>query len=1134
MPRKIAKQDPILSLDFFNSGFISYRSQLFSPFRSIGINVVAFHDSAVAGQDAENTDFLEWSRRPGYSRFCSEPLRAKETVNQFYSSRSLTSGIVNAFIDTNQRLAIFSPTAITTIATKNTSAQGFPTTVGGMTYFSDGAAADLQKWDGSLLSPWGLAAPTVAPTVQNVIGASNSGTGFWQPDTLFAFTSVILDPNGNIELQSNSYPTGSETRTNSASSGTESSSTSGFGPGGTSSQSTYTVYNWQTTVHTYTSLTLYCNFSANWTVNTSGLGVEGSATYALEYSLDGGSSFVSFFTGGGSSSGYTPTTIPSITIPANQDLTKVQGRVNTSVSGDGGPGSSWSVSMSVYSASFYTIGGWGSGSPTITGANEPVWPTIIATTIQDGGALWTNYGPVLTWFPATNFLPPVVVLDTNGNLQLATTTTSTVPPWDGSTHWTTGRTVLFGGNYWTATQNSNGIAPTANYMTATTTGGVTTTLSYWVLSVNPIATGSVAPTWNTAVGGTTADGDFTWTNLGQGSILAAFGYSYVYGFRTTYGHLTTSSPISFNTGPSLGPQQVAITSFAINTNVVTFQGVNNFMAGNTFSVSNLSTGTYLNNVPLVVLSAGLSTTQFEAAFVHGNVLSTADNGIAIPLIARLSQTGTASLLCNSTATITAVAVSANLVTITAANNFSPGLWVTLSGLTTAIFLNGQQVQVVNATSTQFQVYFVTPDSATASDTGTAVFNAVEIYRVSDGGGLYLFCGAVTNPGANTSWSYYDFVPDVDLDELLVAQQNHLNDPPPGAPGSLISSVGTYTVYWQGRLWMAVGNYVYFTTGPDCTNGIPEESWPPAYRFQFAGPVIALAPLADGLTVWLSDRVDVILGGPETVSFYPTDLWKNFGISSPNCLFQDGDRILVLTTQGQHYSISQSGRDEIGHNVADYLMANFPSTSSYVTMHRSGEDIGSFLANGSDTILRYGERIATWSVPAKPVGGCGALNSIETSVGVQTLMMAPATPEGYLLGRDLTTWQDNGENYTTCDVVIGSITLSQPGAPLVALQHIIGYFDAVGSTPTIGILPNEINASTSATGGFINLPEVIPEPPVGQTQASTSLMSLRFPVNAMDSQLASQWMRHIQVRIGFEPENYPNTLKSLAFMESQET
>jgi hypothetical protein len=790
--------------------------------------------------------------------------------------------------------------------------------------------------------------------------------------------------------------------------------------------------------------------------------------------------------------------------------------------------------MSVNSANFYTIGGYGSGSPTITGGNAPIWSTIIGTTIQDGGALWTNYGPILTWFPATNYITPVVVLDLNGNLQLATTTTSAVPPWDGSTNWTTGQTVLFGGNYWTATQNSTGIAPTASYTTATTTGGVTTTLSYWVLSANPVATGSVAPTWNKTVGGTTADGDFTWTNLGQGSIIAAFGYSYVYGFRTIYGHITTCSPISFNTGPSLGPQQVAITSFAINTNVVIFQGVNNFVVGSTFSVSNLSIGTYLNNVPLVVISTGLSTTQFEAAFVYGNVSSTADNGIAIPLIARLSQTGTASSLCNSTATITAVAVSANLVTVTAVNNFSPGLWVTLSGVTTATFLNGQQVQIANATSTQFQFYFEAPDSVQASDTGTAVFNAVEIYRVSDGGGLYLFCGAVTNPGANASWTYSDFVADVDLDELLLAPRNHLNDPPPGAPGSLISSVGTYTVYWQGRLWMAVGNYVYFDAGPDCINGIPEESWPPANRFQFAGPVMALAPLADGLTVWLSDRVDVILGGPETVAFYAQDLWKNFGISSPNCLFQDGDRILVLTTQGQYYSISQSGKEEIGHNVADYLMANFPSTSSYVTMHRSGEDIGSFLSNGNDTILRYGERIATWSVPAKPVGGCGALNSIETSVGVQTLMMAPATPAGYLLGRDLTTWQDNEENYTECFVVIGSITLSQPGAPLVALQNIIGYFDAVGSAPTIGILPNEINAATSAMGDFINLPEVLPEPPVGQTQVSKSLMSLRWPVNMMDSQLASQWCHHIQVKIGFEPENYPNTLKSLAFAESQET
>ena len=82
------------------------------------------------------------------------------------------------------------------------------------------------------------------------------------------------------------------------------------------------------------------------------------------------------------------------------------------------------------------------------------------------------------------------------------------------------------------------------------------------------------------------------------------------------------------------------------------------------------------------------------------------------------------------------------------------------------------------------------------------------------------------------------------------------------------------------------------------------------------------------------------------------------------------------------------------------------------------------------------------------------------------------------------------------------------------------------------MPNEI--STKAGIGFIQLPEVLQEPPVGQTNPSKSLLALRYPVNMMNSALASQFIHHLQVRIQFEPENAPSTIKAIAFMEDQST
>jgi hypothetical protein len=246
--------------------------------------------------------------------------------------------------------------------------------------------------------------------------------------------------------------------------------------------------------------------------------------------------------------------------------------------------------------------------------------------------------------------------------------------------------------------------------------------------------------------------------------------------------------------------------------------------------------------------------------------------------------------------------------------------------------------------------------------------------------------------STTVWVYNDFTTDANLDELLIAPQNHLNDPPPGAPGSSVNQiVGTLTTYWNGRMWMAVGNFVYFNAGPDCVNGVPEEAWPPANRFQFAGPVLNLVPSPDGagLLVWLADRVNAILGGPETISFYPTDAFSNFGISNPNAIFKDGSLIGLFSTQKQYWQLA-GNKDEVGEHVADYLTANFPPASTYVTMHRDGLDVGMFLSNGTDQVLRYGTNISAWSVPAFPLSGAGALRSIETSVGVNTLMLAPPT------------------------------------------------------------------------------------------------------------------------------------------------
>jgi hypothetical protein len=1454
MARRISQSDPALEIPFFLSGFYTFRSQLFAPYKAIGVSIVSYHDPVLDGANFENTDLFEWQRRPGFSRYCPTLLPSNEVINQFMFFRNLKGQVVDYF-DSTARLATFTSTGVNTIVAKTTTAQGYISTLGNMTYFADGAAADYSKSDGTNTSAWGIAAPTIVPT--------STGMGFWQPEAKFVLGEPIQDPNGNIEAVSAilipngsvesptaytelalaggigawgsgsitagsnisqtivtvghtkylflydfnlSIPAGATiigisasvpkqiiggtavdqsvklvvggsvvgadlasgapwstsafvtsiyggpTNTWSSSLTATQASTqgpSGFGLAIAANVTSTTNYNLvqSGTSNSFVSASTVYTFPNPVTVgNTIVIGLlmfhEGFVSisdnhgnvYTQAVSTVNGEEYVAVFVAPVLTTGATTITVvtsglnfntitginahefhgvlsasaiattganntpaspfnsgtvtvsnaddlifsflwqsPGATIPVGYTRATVQdiydspggapftAQAAAAFYAPGSTGSfspTWSqgsigVTAVLKSAESATVsvGGGAPNSPIITiyyqlptgvgpgfsGPTEPIWSTTTGGTVNDAGLAWTNYGPVEIWFPLTNYPVPVVVLDSNGNLQLATTTTNPVAPWDSGTGYAVNAVVSYGGGYWInvlgATNTGN--PPNSLASTATTSGSTTITTAYWAVASNPVVTGLIAPVWQTTLGALTVDGNYTWKNLGPGSPLASFGHAYVYGYRTVYGHLSTCSPFSNNTGAILGPLNGSISSYAISSNVVTFQGSNNFQIGDIFTVTGLTVGTYLNEqvftvtsavpsaifpltsvavsgsnvltilainnlvvgqtvtfsnvanatflngVTVTVLASGLSATQFEANFTHasygatadtGSVLingswtanfvfadtsSTSDSGTAAPLLSTIAGVGTGSPLCNSIAAITAFSVTANIITLTASNNFQPGLWVTLTGLSVATFLNGQQVQViavdqpVGIQNTWFQVYFQTPNSVQTPDAGTATFNAVEIYRTSDGGGTYLFDGAVTNPGLNLPWVFDDFVIDANLDILLIAPLYHQNDPPPGAPGSSINTVGALSVYWQGRIWLVVGNYVYYTSGPDCTNGIPEEAWAPGNRFQFSGPVMNLQPTADGvaLLVFLADSVNAILGGPETISFYASDFLSNFGISSSNAIFRDGSTIGLFTTQKQYFELLGAQKDDVGKNISNYLAANFAAAKSYVTMHRNGTDVGLFISNGVDRILRFGPDVPSWSVPAFPSFGAGAIRSVETSVGEYSLLLATPNggPNNYIYARDLNSWGDNnttlgandGASYPSCYITVGSITLSPLGGRGFPLQHVSGYFDAVGtlanggpSQPNIWILPNEVSGTSGI--GFIQLPEVVQEPPQGQNYPSTTLLALRWNVNMMNSSLASQFMHHIQVKIQFESENAPNTIKAISFGEDQST
>ena len=90
-----------------------------------------------------------------------------------------------------------------------------------------------------------------------------------------------------------------------------------------------------------------------------------------------------------------------------------------------------------------------------------------------------------------------------------------------------------------------------------------------------------------------------------------------------------------------------------------------------------------------------------------------------PMSVDLQATVNVPTAIQKTAPITSFSITGNVVTIIAANNFSPGDVVTISGLSVGTYLNGQSLTVVNPTGTQFTAAFTHANVGSTSDSGTA-------------------------------------------------------------------------------------------------------------------------------------------------------------------------------------------------------------------------------------------------------------------------------------------------------------------------------------------------------------------------------------------------------------------------------
>lgn len=170
---------------------------------------------------------------------------------------------------------------------------------------------------------------------------------------------------------------------------------------------------------------------------------------------------------------------------------------------------------------------------------------------------------------------------------------------------------------------------------------------------------------------------------------------------------------------------VFCSNVALTSNVCTVTATNAFVTGQVVNLNGFTGATFLNGQQVTVLSTGLSAAQFEFNFTNANYSSTADVGLALPYPA---STPPALFLATN------VALTSNVVTITANNNFVMGETVTCLLFQINTFLNQQTLTVASATATSFTAAFTHANVTSVADSGT-IYPQITFLHIFPGNGV---------------------------------------------------------------------------------------------------------------------------------------------------------------------------------------------------------------------------------------------------------------------------------------------------------------------------------------------------------------------------------------------------------------
>jgi len=786
--------------------------------------------------------------------------------------------------------------------------------------------------------------------------------------------------------------------------------------------------------------------------------------------------------------------------------------------------------------------------------------TWAASTFYSG---WTSPG---SQFSALN--------DTNGNLQVCTTsgTSSTVKPQTtfaltaaanasaGDTNYTgtfspvlpVGSSVIISG-FSNAVNNGafTVVTCSSTHLVVNNASGTAEGSGSYFALFNP---------WGVGYGTTTTDGTVIWTCVGtslpwvasQTWNLPITGFSppqtgtgtnvssAAYGgsdLKDNNGNVefTVNSGLGAATVPTWNPigqytaeggTPLVLTSVAVVGGKTTYNGTitgggSNAFAGKQFIIAGFVTHTSNNGLITVLASSGSTLVCATGAQVNETNPATATTGLIWYDLEALGV--------NSLSWVNGYTYAYSYKARTLADYYSPlplGGGNTPPGLSTPLGAPTGSESGAISTASPFVTIVGSNPGAVNTLTGVGStdlqVDTIVIWRSPDqlnGQGSMYELTEIPAPlpinGVAQPWSFQDYLPDTPtalypgLNALIPAPINHQNDPPP--VGFLPSA------YHYNRIWGMLGTVVNFSLGPDQTNnGNPNESFNPVYEFPYLSAVTRLVHSANGLIVFTSSDIELIIGST-TTSFSSTIMVPGVGLLNFLALDTHGSIIYFFSADKQFNSMDPALQvSRAGFPIGDKL-AGWDPTKVGVTVYEEGIDNCVIVSDSATGWYRLNphqvpQGEAIWSPFAAITNGAGAVQAITTTPGTKNLLVGATSDGQEILKRDLTVWSDAGSAYDSY-LVMGSLGLAYPGQ-MAELGFIESDFSHIGSTPTVGYLLNEIS------GTFINFSASEFDPPdlYGTTGVPPQTL---YPLRFYFLQTTSQgnypppvYCRHLQIKVDF--------------------